>query len=101
MDSFHESLKNLPNHASLPTKRIHFHQFMVDIHKRNHNLQSQLHSDGQLGQADVLITIAREIAEECKVLCFDEFQVCVSLSLYLWVPHSELNLLYLLHSSGN
>lgn len=75
MDSFHESLKNLPNHASLPTKRIHFHQFMVDIHKRNHNLQSQLHSEGQLGQADVLMTIAREIAEECKVLCFDEFQV--------------------------
>ncbi|WAQ84625.1 hypothetical protein PtA15_5A198 [Puccinia triticina] len=75
MDSLYESLKNLPNHASLPAKRIHFHQFMVDIHKRNHKLQSQLHSVGQLGQADVLITIAREIAEECKVLCFDEFQV--------------------------
>jgi predicted ATPase len=75
MDSFYESLKNLPNQASLPAKRIHFHQFMVDIHKRNHKLQSELHRDGQLGQADVLITIAREIAQECKVLCFDEFQV--------------------------
>ncbi|PLW13334.1 hypothetical protein PCANC_16708 [Puccinia coronata f. sp. avenae] len=75
MDSFYESLKNLPNHTALPAKRIHFHQFMVDIHKRNHNLQYQLHREGQLGKADVLITIAREIAEECKVLCFDEFQV--------------------------
>ncbi|KAH9469016.1 hypothetical protein Pst134EA_009537 [Puccinia striiformis f. sp. tritici] len=73
MDSFYETLDNLPN--SLPSKRIHFHQFMIDIHKRNHELQAQLHTKGELGKADVLVTIAKQIADECKVLCFDEFQV--------------------------
>ncbi|PLW33153.1 hypothetical protein PCASD_13167 [Puccinia coronata f. sp. avenae] len=42
---------------------------------RNRQINVPLHREGQLGKADVLITIAREIAEECKVLCFDEFQV--------------------------
>lgn len=75
MDLFYDSLVHLPNRASLPAKRIHFHQFMVDVHKRNHHLQTQAIDHPHLAHSDVLLTIAREISRDCKVLCFDEFQV--------------------------
>ncbi|MBW0461666.1 hypothetical protein O181_001381 [Austropuccinia psidii MF-1] len=72
MDFLYESLNNLNNHSILPSKRIHFHQFMVDVHKRNHALQT---TSEHAGQADILVTIGKEIAREAKILCFDEFQV--------------------------
>lgn len=74
MDLFYDSLPSLRNPA-LPARRIHFHQFMSEVHKRNHALQH--HTDGteNHSQTDVLVTIAKEIARECRILCFDEFQV--------------------------
>ncbi len=60
MDLFYESL---PNERKL---RLHFHRFMARIH-RDLNAES--------GHADPLRRIAKQLAKECNVLCFDEFFV--------------------------
>ncbi|VVT54686.1 uncharacterized protein SAPINGB_P004200 [Magnusiomyces paraingens] len=65
MDMFYTTV---PPH--LTKKRIHFHAFMQDVHKRSFRLH-QLHGQDY----DTAPTIAREIASEANVLCFDEFQV--------------------------
>lgn len=56
MDSFHNSLQ-------VPSRRQHFHHFMQWVHRRLFQLT---------GTADPLSTIARELAAEVRVLCFDE-----------------------------
>lgn len=48
--------------------RIHFHAFMLDIHSRIHLYRQQQF-------ADPLSQVAKDIALEAKLLCFDEFQV--------------------------
>ena len=47
-------------------RRVHFHAFMAEIHRRLKGLKSE---------ADPLKAVAAEIAEETRVLCFDEFHV--------------------------
>ncbi len=47
-------------------KRVHFHQFMRDIHQQLTQRQ---------GQQDPLDAIAVALAKDCYVLCFDEFYV--------------------------
>ena len=56
-------------HAEVAKKRrVHFHQFMLEIQER---LNRQ-----QLDNApDILPAVAREIASEAWLLCFDEFHV--------------------------
>lgn len=66
MDLFFDTV---PLH--LHKKRIHFHQFMQNLHKRSHQLKMQ-YSDREF---DVIPILAWELAESSKVLCFDEFQV--------------------------
>lgn len=56
MDSFHNSLQ-------VPSRRQHFHHFMQWVHRRLFALT---------GSADPLSLIARELAAEARVLCFDE-----------------------------
>lgn len=65
MDMFYTTV---PRH--LTKKRIHFHAFMQDVHKRSFRLHQEHGQD-----YDTAPTIAREIASEANVLCFDEFQV--------------------------
>jgi cell division protein ZapE len=60
MDLFYESL---PDGRKL---RLHFHRFMARIH-RDLNTES--------GHAEPLQRIAKKLAKECDVLCFDEFFV--------------------------
>lgn len=57
--------------AHLPKERLHFHQFMQNLHKRSHQLKVE-HSHMDL---DVIPLLASEIAQKSTVLCFDEFQV--------------------------
>jgi len=47
-------------------RRTHFHRFMLDVHARRNRYQ---------GDADPLQKVADEIAEQTRVLCFDEFFV--------------------------
>ena len=49
-------------------RRVHFHQFMLEIHARLHHLQNT-------NAPDILPCVAREIALETWLLCFDEFHV--------------------------
>jgi protein AFG1 len=51
-------------------RRVHFHAFMIDVHKRVHAVKA---SAGNIG--DPILPVARDLANEASVLCFDEFQV--------------------------
>ncbi|KAJ5273535.1 hypothetical protein N7478_008660 [Penicillium angulare] len=65
MDLFFDTLP--PN---IKTKtRIHFHNFMQDVHKRMHVVKMKYGND-----FDALPMVAADIAETASVLCFDEFQ---------------------------
>lgn len=66
MDLFY---KTIPEH--LTKRRLHFHQFMQHLHKRMHELKVE-HANKD---TDVLPFLAKEIAHQATVLCFDEFQV--------------------------
>lgn len=66
MDLFYSTV---PEH--LPKKRIHFHQFMQNLHKRSHQLKTE-HNHLDL---DTIPLLASEIAQTSTILCFDEFQV--------------------------
>lgn len=52
-------------------RRVHFHAFMVDVHKRIHAAKIAMGHRG----GDPIPKVARDLAEEASVLCFDEFQV--------------------------
>lgn len=65
MDLFYDTLP-----GSVKTKtRIHFHNFMQDVHKRLHRIKMEHGSD-----VDAVPYIAADIAKQGNVLCFDEFQ---------------------------
>ncbi len=65
MDLFYSVI---PTH--LTKKRIHFHQFMQNIHKMNHQYHLKYGGD-----FDAIPIISAAISNESNVLCFDEFQV--------------------------
>jgi peroxisome-assembly ATPase len=52
-------------------RRVHFHAFMIDVHKRLHAVKAAMGYKG----GDPLPPVARQLAEDAYVLCFDEFQV--------------------------
>ncbi|KAJ3481369.1 hypothetical protein NLI96_g7707 [Meripilus lineatus] len=67
MDLFYNNL-----HPHIKRKRrVHFHAFMIDVHKRIHATKLKLGSRG----GDPIEPVARDLANEAYVLCFDEFQV--------------------------
>ncbi|MGM0785659.1 MAG: cell division protein ZapE [Pseudomonadota bacterium] len=59
MDAFHR-------HLAVPTRRLHFHHFMRWVHRRQFQLT---------GTADPLAALARELADDVRVLCLDELFV--------------------------
>lgn len=60
MDMFYDILKTERK------SRVHFHHFMHGLHKRLNELQ---------GQVDPLTMVAKELASQVDVICFDEFFV--------------------------
>lgn len=65
MDLFYDTLPR-----SVKTKtRIHFHNFMEDVHRRMHRLKMEHGSD-----IDAVPFVVADLAEQGNVFCFDEFQ---------------------------
>ena len=56
-------------------RRVHFHEFMLEVHARLHRRREELAAKGAPPESDTIVPVAREIAAETRLLCFDEFQV--------------------------
>lgn len=55
--------------ADVPSKRrVHFHEFMLEIH-------AAIHAARTRGAADPIPPVAAEVAQGARLLCFDEMQV--------------------------
>lgn len=65
MDLFYDTL---PSSVRSKT-RIHFHNFMQDVHKKLHRMKMEHGND-----IDAVPFVAADLAEQANVLCFDEFQ---------------------------
>jgi protein AFG1 len=95
MDLFYECVPR-----SVSKRRVHFHDFMLDVHKRLHALKQRsaegTHTpivsgmstlerarlirggsgaDQQQHGRELMHTIAQELLAESRLICFDEFQV--------------------------
>ncbi|KAH9503569.1 AFG1-like ATPase [Bulinus truncatus] len=72
MDMFHDTS------VVKKKQRVHFHKFMLDVHKRIHALkkmQPKITTTKNVQPFDPIGPIAYEISQEAWLLCFDEFQV--------------------------
>lgn len=65
MDLFYDTAPPNITHKT----RIHFHNFMQDVHKRLHKTR-MVHGNDM----DAVPFVAAEIAQKATLLCFDEFQ---------------------------
>jgi cell division protein ZapE len=68
MDMFFETAK------AAPKRRAHFHAFMADVHARVHAWR-QARKRGEVSGDDPIAPVARALASEATLLCFDEFSV--------------------------
>jgi len=55
-------------------RRVHFHEFMTDVHERIYALRQKAKL-GQTNGEDPILLAAAAIADETRLLCFDEFHV--------------------------
>ena len=55
-------------------RRVHFHEFMADVHDRVHSYRQEI-KNGTVPEQDPIQRAAAAIAEETWLLCFDEFHV--------------------------
>lgn len=65
MDLFYDTLPE----SIVKATRIHFHNFMQDVHRELHKMKMQHGND-----IDAIPFVAANIARRSTVLCFDEFQ---------------------------
>jgi len=56
-------------------KRIHFHEWMIDVHTRMHKKQKGSSADTSQSSDDMIEQVAADMLQEAWLLCFDEFQV--------------------------
>ncbi len=57
-----------------PKRRVHFHDFMLDVHARIH-AERLAAREGRGAHGDVIPAIGDQLAREASLLCFDEFHV--------------------------
>ena len=65
-----------------PKRRVHFHEFMAEVHERLDEWR-KMSADARRQSAwrvkgagdDPIAPVARRVADEAQLLCFDEFQV--------------------------
>jgi cell division protein ZapE len=55
-------------------RRVHFHEFMNDVHERVHGYRQEI-KNGDIPDQDPIQRAAAALAEEAWLLCFDEFHV--------------------------
>jgi cell division protein ZapE len=60
--------------AEAKKRRAHFHEFMADVHERIHGYRLEI-KNGTLPDQDPIQRAAAAIADETRLLCFDEFHV--------------------------
>jgi cell division protein ZapE len=60
--------------AVVRKRRVHFHEFMGDVHERVHVYRQEM-KNGEAGENDPIQRSAAAIAEESWLLCFDEFHI--------------------------
>jgi protein AFG1 len=65
----HSCNKSSYKHAKITKRRVHFHEFMLEVHHRIFVYKQKFPRD------DGLPVIAQQLAQEAQLLCFDEFQV--------------------------
>lgn len=57
-----------------PKRRVHFHAFMNEVHDRIQAYRAEAKA-GRAKDTDPIPPVAKEVAKEARLLCFDEFQV--------------------------
>ena len=55
-------------------RRVHFHEFMTDVHDRVHVYRQEI-KNGAIPEQDPIQRAAAALAQETWLLCFDEFHV--------------------------
>jgi cell division protein ZapE len=55
-------------------RRVHFHEFMLDVHEHVNAVRQKMKSGAHEGQ-DPIKLVAEQLADEAWLLCFDEFHV--------------------------
>lgn len=65
MDLFYEAS------SLLKKRRVHFHAFMLEVHRTLHKWRN----DERRSESDPIPALAKTIAADAKLLCFDELQV--------------------------
>jgi cell division protein ZapE len=60
--------------AVVRKRRVHFHEFMADVHERVHVYRQEI-KNGEASEHDPIQRVATAIAEHTWLLCFDEFHV--------------------------
>ena len=69
MDLFHNISVSNNEDNRRGIRRVHFHEFMLDVHSRIHQYKQQY------PRGDALPEVALSFAKEARILCFDEFQI--------------------------
>jgi cell division protein ZapE len=60
--------------AVIRKRRVHFHEFMADVHERVHVYRQDI-QNGEANEQDPIQRTAVAIAQESWLVCFDEFHV--------------------------